>query len=104
MENPDGRPGLNLARLRLLALRLGFRLPKEMDNRLFYRLFFRRAGRFGVGLVGFTKTIRGQHTWTLKRRFCICATRSAGHTVQMNDPEAESKNAPQEEKIPAWLK
>ena len=22
----------------------------------------------------------------------------------MNDPEAESKNAPQEEKIPAWLK
>ncbi len=33
-----------------------------------------------------------------------CATRSAGHTVQMNDPEAESKNAPQEEKIPAWLK
>ena len=33
-----------------------------------------------------------------------CAPRSAGHTVPMNDPEAESKNAPQEEKIPAWLK
>ena len=33
-----------------------------------------------------------------------CATRAAGHTGPMNDPEAESKNAPQEEKIPAWLK
>ena len=32
-----------------------------------------------------------------------CAPRSAGHTVPMNDPEAKSKNAPQE-KSPPWLK
>ena len=33
-----------------------------------------------------------------------CAPRSAGHTVPMNDPEAESKNAPQGKKEPNWLK
>ena len=33
-----------------------------------------------------------------------CAPRSAGHTVPMNDPEAESKNAPQGKKEPNSLK
>ena len=56
--------------------------------------------------TAFHRSSRDSNRPSISFRNCFrgCATRSDGHTVQMNDPEAESKNAPQEEKIPAWLK